>query len=157
MSKKTTPAPTPGKVGGAEATSGERRHDTPSPAYLRAHAELYRTDRPRRLPPYGAALARDLMAGRVPWNDARIYVGADAWDRAKRHTASAPRLLLPPGDSPDHYRWPVEGCQVWVIAAGTVADSTLLRLAELLLDAGAEVVRISPPGGGMSVLGRGRP
>ncbi len=126
----------------------QRKRPTPvggTPAgYFEARGELAgKNSAPRRLPPFGKPLADALRAGRVPANDIRLYIGVDAWTAAERHTASAPKLVLPPGEPPDSFSWPVQGCSVWVIQAGDASDHQLLTLTQTLLDAGAEVVRVS--------------
>lgn len=85
----------------------------------------------QKLPPYGRSLPKTL---RELW----IYCGSDAWSYVPAHG----RTLLPPGESPSAFRWPVAGLEVLVIQTGAVAEATLLELRDVLLRAAANVVRI---------------
>ena len=47
-----------------------------------------------------------------------IYGGSRAWEEAKwrnEHIGAGTATLLPPGDAPDQYRWPVKGLKVMLV------------------------------------------
>lgn len=72
-----------------------------------------------------------------------VCIGMDAWQRAKRRNEGSsdwPALVLPPGEEPARYSWPVSGSYVVLeVDAGPSTDQ-LRQLAHVLLQAGAVVV-----------------
>ncbi len=75
-----------------------------------------------------------------------VCVGAGAWDSAKARNKSGDSvgLVLPSGESPGSYAWPVAHCLVvveWNIGPGV---ELVVDLAKALLRAGAESVTIWP-------------
>lgn len=98
----------------------------------------------RRLPPYGREMAERLAAGRPPKNGVWLYVGAGAWDRGRPSLQYSTRgvLILPPGEAPSAFRWPVASCDVLVLHGGGLTGSELRDLAVLLVRAGASLVTI---------------
>lgn len=92
----------------------------------------------RKLPPFGKDLARKRLSG-APIN---LYVctGRTAWDIARARTNNrADILVLPPGDDPHAYRWPVRGLDVLLCwPDGDYAG--ICRFAELLIQSGARKV-----------------
>lgn len=93
----------------------------------------------RKLPPYGQALAKALETNTL--REVWIFVGDAAWSHVTRPAADG-RTLLPPGESPSVFRWPVDGLEVLAIQAGAVTEAALLELRDNLLNNGATVVRI---------------
>ncbi len=72
-----------------------------------------------RLPPF----AREVQAAVTARKDPNVYVYAtpDAWGRARRrrecHGADS-AMILPPGEAPDSFRWPVVPGGLLVVAIG---------------------------------------
>ncbi len=69
-----------------------------------------------RLPPYGCDVLARLQRGENlnVW----VYGGTMAWDEAQWRTQNSgpgATLLLPPGDKPGKYHWPVQGLKVMLI------------------------------------------
>jgi len=63
-----------------------------------------------RLPPHGKPLAERLKFGNPPLHCV-VCIGLNAWQRAKRWNASPAdtvAMVLPPGNNPNDYQWPVE-------------------------------------------------
>ena len=80
----------------------------------------------RRLPPFGR---RYLQQGcdLGPW----IAIGPEAWKVAKMSTF--PRMVLPYGERPATYRWPVHDQIVTVTEEGIDDPSVIKELARLLI------------------------
>ena len=99
----------------------------------------------KRFPPYGKQVSdgvRELL----------IYTGYDAWRLKGDICRLIPgRVILPPGESPGAFRWPVAGRDVLVIVLGDIADEVLLQLAHECLSQGATVARVLDGEGGLSV------
>ena len=87
-----------------------------------------------RLPPYGRQFL-ELRPSAGPW----VAIGSEAWDFAR--LKPFPAMVLPPGDDPDSYDWPVAGEGVLLMECGEPDTETLERVALALLRAGAEFVR----------------
>lgn len=129
-----------------------RTAGTVTGAYMEALGKLYgaknhsTTTAPlkRRLPPFGKGI-KDRI-GSLPPCDRTIWVYSGdrhAWDLARvRSALKLPVLVLPPGEDPRLYVWPVHGCEVIVTDIGGSVDGALLTLASELLQSGASVVRI---------------
>ena len=101
----------------------------------------------RRLPPYGRSVAAAVARGERlnVW----VYGGSRAWEEARLRTRhSGPALLLPPGDDPGQYKWPVEGLEVMLVwldgsPSQPRQDATpqeLIHFAEVLVQNGARLV-----------------
>jgi hypothetical protein len=72
-----------------------------------------------RRPPFARDIEAAVAAGRHP--NVFVFATADAWDRARRHRerhGADSALLLPPGEAPDAYRWPIVSGGVFVVAVG---------------------------------------
>lgn len=90
----------------------------------------------RKLPPFGKQVSD---GERHLW----IYAGSDAWRAKGAICRLIPgRVLLPPGESPSAYRWPVAGRDVLIVVLGDIDDTALLQLAHECLRQGAKVVRV---------------
>ena len=89
----------------------------------------------RRFPPYAAQVPAQV---KTVW----ISAGPDAWSRAQRWKSDGtPGLVLPPGDNPADYIWPVEKFNVALIATDMPPDEAAALVRELM-DAGAEVIAV---------------
>ena len=100
-----------------------------------------------RLAPYGKTVtaASNLF----------IFAGPDAWDRAKQRKKGN-AMVLPEGDEPTAYRWPVHGHELMLIWPDASRES-VIGFGEHLIRSGAELV-IAPfdrePSGGFSFRGQ---
>ncbi len=91
-------------------------------------------------PPYGREVARRLANGEHlnVW----VYAGSRAWEGAQwriRHIGPATALVLPHGDSPNNYRWPVKGLELMLIWPDGNPDE-IITLGETLVKNGATLV-----------------
>lgn len=98
------------------------------------HTSDYTSSRRLRLPPYTAQ-----QRGKIPTNGTWIFTGRAAWDRARGDLDKPSRLvtLLPLGEDPMVYRWPVVGDEVMVVHTGGETAERLLSLATVLIQQGA--------------------
>ena len=85
------------------------------------------------LPPYG----RRFVNG-VPSSGFRVFIGPSAWSRAKR--TAIPAMVLPEGNDPAQYHWPVAGGDVIVIEYDCYDTDRLERTEQVLLESGARMV-----------------
>ena len=85
-----------------------------------------------RLPPYGRQFDP------VPRSGVRVAIGPAAWDRAMEDML--PVMVLPPGQDPLSYRWPVDDRPALVFETGPLDDRNLRGLAGSLLAAGSPFV-----------------
>jgi hypothetical protein len=89
-----------------------------------------------RLPPF----AHDVVAdpARAVW----VSAGPGAWARARRwRSEKEPGLVLPPGEDPGAYQWPVHGLNVALIATDMPEDD-VAQILLALQRGGAVVVAI---------------
>lgn len=99
-----------------------------------------------KLPPYGKYLYIALSEGNNPTNDVYLFVGKHAWGKARNSFVMRPTrtLCLPYDHFPEHYDWPVKGCDILVLDTGNGAHR-LIDLSLCLYQDGAKIVRsISP-------------
>lgn len=72
-----------------------------------------------RLPPFGHDVLSSIAAGGTP--NVYLFATLDAWNRARRrreHHGKGSALILPPGEAPDSFRWPVVPGGLLVVAIG---------------------------------------
>lgn len=96
-----------------------------------------------KLPPFGREIrgrARNL------W----VFAGVGAWDCA-RSWGPGERLVLPDGEEPSTFHWPVSGAGITVRAPGLTAVQ-IERLAAILIGKGAALVVVLPD---VELQGRG--
>ncbi len=91
-----------------------------------------------KLPPFGKAVAEKLRRG--AWTNIFVFAGAGGWDRAKgRDYSGGDVLLLPSGDDPARYKWPVSGQALMLVwLDGTKAE--IFNFGEVLIKSGAKLV-----------------
>jgi hypothetical protein len=89
----------------------------------------------KRLPPYAKRATSNPDKGLIGFY---IYTGRDAWNIAR--DAKCPALVLPDGERPECFRWPVAGHAVTVVRTSPLDTAVQLSLARELLRAGAEPV-----------------
>jgi hypothetical protein len=94
------------------------------------------------LPPYGRELAQVLSSNKRPKNDIYLFLGKDAWLKAKDFQKSQFVLVLPEGDQPISYKWPVHHCFILCFETSTQPIQVLKQLVQVLLEAGAVKVRL---------------
>ena len=96
-----------------------------------------------RLAPYGKLVNAA--------SNLHIFAGPDAWDRAKQRK-SGNAMVLPEGDEPASYRWPVNGLEIMLIWPDAPRES-VIDFGEILIRSGASLV-VAPfegePSGGFS-------
>ena len=100
-----------------------------------------------RLAPYGKAVTKA--------SNLFIFAGPDAWDRAKQRKKGN-AMVLPEGDEPKAYKWPVHGLEIMLIWMDATRES-VLEFGEHLIRSGAELI-IAPfegePDGGYFFRGQ---
>jgi len=69
----------------------------------------------------------------------RVACGAGAWELADYHRecGGIPPLVLPLGESPENFLWPVRGRMVLIIPCGHISETDRALLARALLRDGA--------------------
>jgi len=101
----------------------------------RALYEAVSATKKAKLPPFGKVV---LELNPRP-SEILIVMGSQAWEFSK--TTKKPCLVLPPGEHPAVYRWPVAGIDCLVFERGESNESRLLELIKALLHAGSPTVR----------------
>jgi len=98
----------------------------------------------RKLPPYGKELAE-----RMKWSNTPLFVmlcvGLNAWQSVKRWNKSPndiAGLILPEGESPNQYIWPVSNCFVIIERSSGPSDENIMSLVKALLRSGAILVLV---------------
>ena len=89
--------------------------------------------RPKPLPPYGRQYL-DQRPSNGPW----IACGPGAWEFTR--LKPFPVIVLPDGDDPADYRWPVIDQDVLLIEVGIYDTERIERIAQVLLESGARMV-----------------
>jgi len=99
----------------------------------------------RKYPPYAKTLLDRRRFKNLPWLVA-VCVGGDAWKSAKVRNgrSDSVALVLPAGNSPTAYVWPVQGCLVVIEWTQPAPESLIIELVRALLIAGAELVTVWP-------------
>lgn len=116
------------EIGMELSLHGRTQNTTKSPIFDRNLAGI-RAKR-TRFPPYGKAVTAT--------SNVFIFAGPDAWNRAKQRKAGN-AMVLPEGDEPASYKWPVYGLEVMLIWPGALRES-VIDFGELLIRTGAELV-----------------
>lgn len=93
----------------------------------------------RPLPPNGR---RHMEVG---GNGAWVATGSKAWEFPR--LKAVPVMVLPPGEDPERYRWPVTASDVVVIQHGHADRADVERLVLELLRFGARLVLAVTPAG----------
>ncbi len=83
-----------------------------------------------RMAPYGKAVTKG--------SNLFIFAGPDAWERAKQRK-NGNAMVLPEGDDPSSYRWPVKGLEVMLIWKDATRES-IFGFGEHLIQSGANLV-----------------
>lgn len=83
-----------------------------------------------------------------------VCVGVNAWDRAKQWSASINDIigLVLPDAWPDAYVWPISGCNAIIERDYSPGDDVTIKLAQKLLQSGAECVVIKTLGIGIEKM-----
>lgn len=99
----------------------------------------------RKYPPYAKALLDRQRFKNPPWLVA-VCVGGDAWQSAKlrNQRGDSVALVLPAGDSPSAYTWPVSGYMVVIDWSLPAPVQLIVELVRSLMVAGAKVVVVWP-------------
>ena len=84
-----------------------------------------------------------------------IFAGPNCWERAQQRKPGN-AMVLPEGDEPKAYTWPINGLEVMLIWKDATRES-VLRFGEHLIRSGAELV-VAPfeeePSGGFCFRGQ---
>jgi hypothetical protein len=102
-----------------------------------------------KYPPFGKELASRLKFNNPPFHVV-VTVGADCWNRAKtwqKCPNDVHALVLPDGDNPNAYTWPVNGLVVVIDVDIGPSDGQLRQLSACLLYGGAEAITVVPRDG----------
>jgi hypothetical protein len=97
-----------------------------------------------KLPPYGRELVERLKFNRIP-DHVIVCVGLNSWPRANQWCNSPNNvwpLVLPSGDDPRAYKWPVRELLVVVQTECGPTDDQCRELSRVLLAYGAEEVTV---------------
>lgn len=99
----------------------------------------------KKLAPFAKALLERQRFKNLPFLVV-VCLGAGAWDTAKaRNTrGDSVSLVLPPGESPGAYIWPVAHCLTVIEWNQGPGEKLIIELARVLLIAGAESVTVWP-------------
>lgn len=95
----------------------------------------------KSFPPYSRKLANALLSGKIPPNDVYLFVGYNAWNKAKAFNESHYSLCLPPYEPATNYEWKVAGCSILLFETGNLDAIHIEETAYCLLSAGATIVR----------------
>jgi hypothetical protein len=108
------------------------------------------------LAPFSKKLEYLLSNNQKPRNNIFVFIGVNAFQKAKAFETSQFVLALPYGDDPEIYRWSVRGCEPLVFDTGGIyVNANLIRkFAYILLESGAVVVRIMLLDGRMVIYRR---
>jgi hypothetical protein len=91
------------------------------------------------LPPFARDLLRRRQAGGAI--NLFIYAGPRAWKMARlRIRYNSPTLVLPVGDDPSSYRWPVQGLEIALIWPEPGNRHEVISFGRLLVVEGAALV-----------------
>lgn len=98
-----------------------------------------------RLPPFGKDQAARLQYGNRPFA-AVVCIGQNDWQNAKKwhRQADMAPMVLPAGEQPERYKWPVLGCLCLVDWDTGPTGDFVVRLVKCLLRAGALSVTVRP-------------
>ena len=103
----------------------------------------------RRRPPYAQQVEAHLKTGRsFPDGQHCVWIacGRDAWEQAaKTLTWGHLVMVLPPGECPNQFEWPVTGLDVVVLVAGDIDRTTLEALGTELVRVGSYLVVVCDP------------
>lgn len=89
-----------------------------------------------RVAPYGNSL--------IAFSNLFVFAGQDAWVKARQRKKGT-AMVLPDGEEPAFYRWPVNGLQITLVWPDASRES-LLAFGEYLIRSGAELVVAPFPG-----------
>lgn len=95
-----------------------------------------------RLPPHGKTITARIAHGNPP-DFVAVCVGLDSWQRAKARNegvSDMPAMVLPPGEDPHKFIWPVAGSVVIIEVDIGPSKAQLNELAAALLTSGAASV-----------------
>lgn len=95
----------------------------------------------KKLPPYGAPLAKFIATGKVPATDIYLFCGLSAWSKSAEWHKRRFCLCLPPFLDPAIFQWPVKNCDVLLFETGDIDTRGIEEIAYHLLLAGAKIVR----------------
>ena len=96
----------------------------------------------KKLPPYGSNLFNCLISGKKSINDVYIFIGQDAYGKVEDFKYSRPTTMcLPPGDYPERYFWPIQGCDILIFDTSNSSQAFIERFVICLFEYQANIVR----------------
>lgn len=107
-----------------------------------------------KLPPY----AKELLALKEPYPYVFIFMGKNAWVRAKsfRHPYFPSTLVFPPDTSVYDYSWPVKDQDVWLLNTNHSIDASWMKeVAVCLFNHNAKSVRYVDKDASLTVFSKG--
>lgn len=99
----------------------------------------------KKFPPYGSIQIERQKFKNPPWM-LFVCAGANSWQSAKARNqrGDSVAMVLPAGENPHGFTWPVSGCMCVIEWNQGPSVSQIVELARALLRAGAESVTIWP-------------
>ncbi len=97
-----------------------------------------------KIAPFGKPLQKAIKSNNPPTNDVYLYIGAKAWEEGYKSSFIARptrTLILPPGDSPKFYIWPVINLDILIFDTSGCDENLIESLMEELMQCGANAVR----------------
>lgn len=92
----------------------------------------------KKLPPYGRAV--EAKQRTRSYLNIFVFAGDECWQRAQtRNNEGGDVLLLPAGDNPKNYRWPVCGQKLMLVWLDGMRDE-IISFGSLLIESGASLV-----------------
>ncbi len=91
-----------------------------------------------KLPPFGKSVEEKLR--HKQWLNIFVFAGVEGWARARsRNYSGDDCLLLPHGENPDQYSWPVTNQSLMLVWIDGTRDE-IISFGSLLIKAGAQLV-----------------
>jgi len=91
----------------------------------------------KKIAPYGTFLAQEIIS-HPGYKIVLIFMGQNGWSRCQSMQSFYPlTLCLPPRSSPSNFKWPVLGCELYLIDTGCSQDSFIKFCALNFFSSGA--------------------
>lgn len=97
----------------------------------------------KKLPPFGKELSQIISSGKKPKTAVYVYVGFNAWTRAKKSYNDGDLVLcIPPYECPTLYHYPVSNCNIVILSTPEIEDEYLEDLILCLYNFKANMVAV---------------
>lgn len=120
--------------------AGEMGSEIPRMHYSNGFTTRQHQSLRKRIPPYSKTILTLFEAQRRPKNDIWLFLGKDAWRRAKGFSTHQCVLTLPEEAEPGDFYWPVQHCTVLCVETSQQPVKLLADLRDCLLAYGARGV-----------------